>query len=204
MSHTNQTTLETYQDNFDTYVSGTPCDVSGTQKTWIEGTLSRINKETPTLEIGAAFGRDAMFMKNAGYTNIKVTDAFKAAVETLKARGFTDARKLNVLTDEPEGEYGLIFASAVFLHFNEREFETALERLRSHIGLNGLLAFTVKQGDGEEWSEAKMGAPRYFKYWQEVPLRETVVKCGYRLIELINNEEYSQKWLAVTCTPDEL
>lgn len=197
----NQATLATYQENFAKYITGTPHEVSGPQERWIESVLARIDKDVRILEIGSAFGRDAAYMQNAGYANITVTDAFDAAVESLKEQGFADAKKLNVLTDELEGEYGLIFASAVFLHFTEREFETVLGKLRSHLGVSGLLAFTVKEGDGEEWSNAKMDAPRYFHYWREATLKNLVQKCGYKILELVTNEEYGQAWLEVACQP---
>lgn len=198
---TNRTTLATYQENFDKYVAGTSQEVSGTQRRWIDRVLARIDKNASILEIGAAFGRDAAYMQDAGYANVTVTDAFDAAIDTLKERGFSDAKKLNVLTDELEGEYGLIFASAVFLHFTEREFETVLRKLHGHLGASGLLAFTVKEGDGEEWSSAKMEAPRFFHYWREISLENTVEKCGYRILEITASEESGQKWLSVTAQP---
>lgn len=201
---TNQTTLNTYQEKFDKYVAGTSQEVSDTQKTWMNEVLDRVDKDAPILEVGSAFGRDAAFIQAAGYTGITVTDAFDAAVDALKERGFADAKKLNVLTDEPEGDYGLIFASAVFLHFTEHEFETALQKLHGHLGVSGLLAFTVKEGDGEEWNSAKMEAPRFFHYWREEPLKQTVQKCGYKILEVATNEEFGQKWLAVTAQPTEL
>jgi len=200
---TNETTLATYQENFDKYIAGTSPEVSGTQQRWIDRVLARVDKSAPILEVGAAFGRDAAYMQDAGYTDVTVTDAFDAAVDALKERGFADAKKLNVLTDELEGEYGLIFASAVFLHFTEREFETVLGKLHSHLGARGLLAFTVKEGNGEEWSSAKMDAPRFFHYWREVSLENTVQKCGYKILEIATNEEFGQKWLAVTAQPAE-
>lgn len=199
---TNRTTLTTYQEKFNNYIAGTPHEVSGTQKDWIDRLLQRVDAKTSILEIGSAFGRDASYIQQAGYMNVTVTDAFDAAVDSLKEHGFTSAQKLNILTDEPEGEYGLIFASAVFLHFTENEFELALSNIHNHLGAKGLLAFTVKEGDGEEWSSAKMEAPRFFHYWREVPLKNMVQKCGYKVLEITTNEEFSQKWLAVTCQPD--
>lgn len=200
----NQTTLKTYQDNFDKYIAGTPQEVSGTQKEWLERVLDRVDRDASILEIGSAFGRDARYMMESGYGNLTVTDAFDAAVRTLNENGFADAKKLNILTDELDGEYGLVYASAVFLHFNEQEFESVLDKAHRHLGAHGLLAFTVKQGEGEEWSDAKMSAPRFFHYWQEEPLRQTVQRHGYKILELVTNEEHSQKWLAVTCTPESL
>lgn len=199
----NNTTLETYQNKFDNYVAGTPQEVSGTQKEWLDELLARIDTDTPILEVGSAFGRDAAYVRDAGYENLTVTDAFDAAVETLKERGFSDAQKLNLLTDEPEGEYGLIFASAVFLHFTAPEFETVLRKLHRHLGAKGLLSFTVKEGDGEMYSDDKMDAPRFFHYWRAKPLREVVESCGYEVLE-IGNRDDSQKWLAVTCRPNDL
>lgn len=198
----NLTTLATYQDNFDKYVLGTPSEVGGTQKEWIESVLARIDNDAKIFEIGSAFGRDAAFMQEAGYMNVTVTDAFDAAVDTLKVHGFEKVKKFNALTDDLEDEYDLIFASAVFLHFTEREFKSTLNKLRSNLGRSGLLAFTVKQGEGEEWSSAKMEAPRFFHYWQKESLREAVQSCGYKILEITMNEEFSQKWLAVTCTPE--
>ena len=199
---TNHTTLSTYQENFDKYVSGTPSEVSGTQKDWIESVLARINMDARILEIGSAFGRDAAFMQRAGYANVTVTDAFDAAVDALQEQGFAKVKKFNALTDELEDEYDLIFASAVFLHFTEREFRLTLDKLRGNLGKSGLLAFTVKQGEGEEWSSEKMDAPRFFHYWQKETLGETVQSRGYKVVEIAMNEEFSQKWLAVTCTPE--
>lgn len=195
----NKTTLNTYQERFDNYLTKTPQETSGMQKEWIESLLSRIDYDTPILEIGSAFGRDAAFVQNAGFHNLTVTDAFDAAIEELNDRGF-NATKLNILTGEPEGKYGLIFTSAVFLHFTAKELEVVLRKLSRHLEDDGILSFSVKQGDGEEWTDEKMEAPRYFHYWQPGPLREVIEANGYEVMVLDNIDD-SQKWLAVTCRP---
>lgn len=194
----NETTLRTYQQNFNNYVTKTVSETSGTQKQWIDALLGRVGHRATVLEIGAAFGRDASYIRDTGH-DITVTDAFDAAVDKLNQLGF-DAIKLNVLTDEPEGEYDLIFASAVFLHFTPEELRGVLGRLRSHVKANGLLAFSVKQGVGEEWTDEKMDGPRYFCYWQEGPLTQLVNECGYSVVEASNADD-SQKWLTITCQP---
>jgi SAM-dependent methyltransferase len=193
----NKTTLNTYQEHFDNYVAKTPQETSGTQKEWIESLLAQINHDTPILEIGSAFGRDAAFIQNAGFHNLTVTDAFDAAIDELNNRGF-NAAKLNILTDEPEGKYGLIFASAVFLHFTAEELEMVLRKLSRSLEEDGILSFSVKQGDGEEWTSEKMDAPRYFRYWQPESLQELVEASGYDILTLGNIDD-SQKWLEVTC-----
>ena len=199
----NQETLTVYQEYFDEYVDGTPQVTESPYKEWIDELLARVDTQTPILEIGSAFGRDADYIKNAGYANITPTDAFDAAVASLKQRGFVNAHKLNLLTDDIEGRYGLVIAIAVFLHFTETEFVSVLRKLQGPLSEKGILGFTVKQGDGEEWSEHKMGAPRFFHYWQMEPLRRSVEDCGYAVLDIRNTDE-SQKWLAVTCQPKEL
>jgi SAM-dependent methyltransferase len=196
----NRTTLDTYQKNFDNYVSKTAQETSGSQKDWIESFLTYIDKDTPILEIGAAFGRDAAFITSEGYTNLTVSDAFDVAVDTLKQKGFENVQKLNVLTDEPNEKYGLIIASAVFLHFTSDELQIVLQKLRGNLLDNGVLAFSVKQGEGEEWTNNKMDGPRFFRYWQKDEIGQQVETCGYEIINLGNIDD-SQKWLAVTCRP---
>lgn len=194
---TNKTTLETYQERFSHYIEKTPQETSGTQREWIESLLNRIDRHTPILEIGSAFGRDAEFIQRAGFENITVTDAFDAAIDELTSKGF-DVKKLNILTDEPDGKYGLIFASAVFLHFTPQELQLVLRKLSGHLNDDGIISFSVKQGDGEEWSSEKMEAPRYFHYWQPASLNTLVEESGYEVLELGNIDD-SQKWLMVTC-----
>lgn len=193
----NKTTLATYQDHFDNYIAKTPQETTGTQKVWIESLLSQIDSDTSILEIGSAFGRDAEFIQGAGFHNLTLTDAFDAAVEELNNRGF-NATKLNILTDQPEKNYGLIFASAVFLHFTPYELGDVLQKLKNHLDKDGILSFSVKQGDGEEWTSEKMEALRYFCYWQLDSLRELVEANGYDIIAIENIDD-SQKWIAVTC-----
>ena len=61
----------------------------------------------------------------------------------------------------------------------------------------GMLGFSVKHGLGEEWSDAKMGAPRFFRYWKEAELRQTLAMTGYKVMDFRHSED--GKWLHVTC-----
>lgn len=158
----NQKTLAVYQNNFDAYVTGTAQESSGVQKEWIQRLLSPLEKDASILEIGSAFGRDAILIEELGFTNVTVSDAVDAAIDALRSRGFERVKKFNVLTDELEGRYELIFAAAVLLHFTEDECAHALRNLRQNLSQDGRFAFSVKQGTGEEWSEHKMDGPRFF------------------------------------------
>jgi hypothetical protein len=47
-----------------------------------------------------------------------------------------------------------------------------LQRTRRSVVNDGVLAFTVKEGDGAAWSDAKLGLPRHFTYWRAQAVRE--------------------------------
>lgn len=196
MSTNNTITLDTYQTYFANYVDGTAPVTTGFQKEWIDFLLSHIEYTTPILEIGSATGRDATYISQQGYANILTTDAFEAAVNMLKSKGLA-AERFNILTDSMTGMYGLIIASAVFLHFTDEEFRFALGVVKAHLSKDGILGFSVKQGEGAEWSEHKMGAPRFFNFWSEPELRETLEYCGYAIIDLRSTDD--NKWIHVTC-----
>ena len=191
----NTTTLATYQEYFSNYLAGTATVASGFQERWLASLLKGLPTSANVLEIGSATGRDAAYMRDLGY-DVQTSDAIDAALRELKRKGFSPIR-LNVITDEIDGEYDLILASAVFLHFTEMELRIVLEKLRSHIAQEGRLAFSVKQGMGDEWSVHKMSAPRYFKYWQPDTLASLLHEYDYVIKDMRITED--NKWLHFMC-----
>jgi hypothetical protein len=63
----------------------------------------------------------------------------------------------------------------------------------------GLLAFTVKEGDGEAWSTAKIGKPRYFAYWREPALRTHLAGSGWTPVNVRRVQGRSEPWLYFVC-----
>lgn len=189
----NAKTLKVYSDHFDRYISGTAGVTTADefQGKWLQQILGRLSKDARILEIGSAFGRDAKFMQDHGYAP-ELTDAFDVAVEYLDAHGFT-ARKLNILTDEIGSQYDAIIACAVFLHFTKEEFVQVLNTCHAHLDKTGILAFSLKKGDGELWTDQKMDAPRYFHYWQPEDMRSFLVNAKLKVIDERITED--GKWL---------
>ena len=62
-----------------------------------------------------------------------------------------------------------MFADAVFLHFDRAQLADVL---RKAARAAAVLAFTTREGKGEEWSNRHLDLPRHFVLWQEEPLRE--------------------------------
>lgn len=192
MSSNNQETLTAYNEHVQEYIDGTPQEVNGAVKIWIDEALQGFDKNAKILEIGSAFGRDADYIETQGYT-VQRTDATPGFVEYLQSKGH-NAFMLNVLTDELEGGQDLIFADAVLLHFTAEEVQGVLGKIRSALSDNGQFAFTLKKGNGEEWSDAKLGSPRFFRYWQPEEIEATVSDVGFSEVTVSNNDP---KWLHI-------
>jgi hypothetical protein len=96
----------------------------------------------------------------------------------------------------------VILANAVFLHLTRPQLAVTLRHLWAALTPDGRLAFTVKQGDGEEWSTAKLGAPRYFCYWQSQALKDVVTAAGFTSVQVTQwTAPSGQPFLAVLADP---
>lgn len=175
MIGSNDATLRTYRDHVQDYIDGTAQTVSGATKDWIDAALAGLPASARLLELGSAFGRDAAYIGSRGF-RLDCTDAVPEFVARLRAAGH-NARLFNALTDAVEPSYDLIFANAVLLHFTRDEFALVLGKMRRALAPGGRFAFSLKRGEGESWSSAKVGAPRFFCYWQPAPL-ETMLKAA--------------------------
>lgn len=86
-----------------------------------------------------------------------------------------------------------------FLHLSRSDFARFLVKARAAVPDGGLLAFTLKEGDGEGWSTAKLGIPRYFVYWRDAPLREALDASGWEVLSLDRVMGRADSWLFAIC-----
>lgn len=62
---------------------------------------------------------------------------------------------------------------------------------------HGWLAFTLKEGDGDGWSNAKLGLPRYFTYWREAAVRSALTSTGWQTLSLEHVTGRVEPWLRI-------
>jgi SAM-dependent methyltransferase len=108
-----------------------------------------------------------------------------------------EAQLLNALKDDFGQDLGMIFANAVLLHFNPSQFAEVLNKAYHSLKPGGIIAFTVKKGEGEEWTEQKLNAPRYFCYWQAALLKKVVKQIGFKQIDVSESTGKEFTWLQV-------
>jgi len=107
------------------------------------------------LELGSGPGWDADYLESRGPRVLR-TDGAPAFVQMVKATGH-HARLLDVRVDDFGGPYDAVLADAVLLHVTREQFVDVLQRARQAVASGGVLAMTLKEGDGEAWTEAKLG-----------------------------------------------
>ncbi len=192
----NNKTLQPYEDHVQDYIDANKPSTEGGLKDWVDRVLGFIPKQGLILELGSAYGRDADYMESAGYKVVR-TDAVNNFVNLMKAQGH-QATILNVLTDDFGTGYDAIYANAVFLHFKPKDVTGILKKSYDCLKPGGILAFSVKKGDGEAWSDRHLGAPRYFHFWQGPDLQKAVEAAGFTMLELSERVSSRQtEWLQV-------
>jgi SAM-dependent methyltransferase len=147
------------------------------------------------LEIGSGPGRDADHLESRG-VRVTRTDATPAFVQRLRASGH-DARRLDARSDPLGGPYQGVLADAVLLHLSRPQFEDVVQRARRAVVPGGVLAITLKEGDGAAWTRDKLAAPRYFTYWREPAVRETLDRAGWLVASVDHVPGSNAPWLYV-------
>jgi SAM-dependent methyltransferase len=200
-------TIGAYDAYAEEYAAGTsdlPDVVAGSMTRFVDavGTSARI------LEIGSGPGRDAMELEEFGLS-VRRTDISPGFVHHLRGAGYLadllDPRTDDLADPVSGGEpYDGVWANASLLHVRRDDLPGVLERLAEATRRGGMLHLTVKEGDGEGWSvHGHVGAPRYFVYWREEPLRAHLEAAGWRVEEVRYGEsDRRDAWLAVFATRD--
>lgn len=188
MNDTNELTIAAYEKHINEYTSGSPQVVDGHVKKWIDASLSNVAKNAQILEIGSGTGKDADYIESLGYT-LERTDATRAFVDLLISKGHA-ARVFNAITDDILDKYDLIFADAVLLHFTPEETRAVIRKISNALQDEGKFVFSLKQGKGEELTDYKLGATRYFCFWQQDTISQVLRECGFDSVHITVAEDY--------------
>jgi len=186
-------TLASYEAGADDYLQQSPPPGSRV-RAYLDQLAAMVGNGT-VLELGSGPGWDAAHLESKGPRVIR-TDAVHAFVDLLRAAGHP-ARLLDVRVDDFDGPYDAVMANAVLLHLSREQFVDVLGRARRAVAAHGLLAFTLKEGDGERWSHAKLGLPRHFTYWREPDLRDALEANGWQALSLEHVVGRIEPWLFV-------
>jgi SAM-dependent methyltransferase len=162
--------------------------------------LARLVGAGTVLELGSGLGWDAAYLESRGPRVLR-TDATRA-FDALRADGY-EALLLDVRRDEWGGPYAAVLANAVLLHLTRGEFADVLRRARQSVVEQGILGLTLKEGDGDAWSTAKLDLPRHFTYWREPAIREALEQAGWSVLSIEQVAGRTDVWLYVLARASE-
>lgn len=95
------------------------------------------------------------------------------------------------------GLYDASLANAVLLHLTPTQLADAFQQATDRHPGRGLLAFTLKEGDGAGWSTAKVARPRYFTYWRADSLGPILAASGWTVQSHERGGGGTEDWLHV-------
>lgn len=188
MNDANDQTVASYNQSVTKYIDTSPQVVDGDLKAWIDKNLGKLTGVPKILEIGSGSGKDADYFTSKGF-DMELTDASQGFVDHLIEAG-KKARLLNALTDDFGTGYDMVFADAVFLHFNRDQLDLVLGKVYASLKTNGRLVFSLKAGSGEETTERKLDVPRYFCFWEADEIRKVLTNAGFSKIEIESIGDY--------------
>jgi SAM-dependent methyltransferase len=193
----NARTIQSYDRHIREYVDAGPHEVSGAVRTFLDRAVDGLPPDARILEFGSASGRDASYLQELGY-QVDCTDATPAFLDLLRSRGLA-ARPLNAIVDELPRDLDLVLANAVLLHFTRDEAATVIAKVHDSLRPGGRFAFSLKQGEGEDWSLEKLGAPRFFCYWTQERIRAVLVAAGFRDVTVWTSSDPARPttWLLI-------
>ncbi|HYZ57254.1 MAG TPA: hypothetical protein VE733_27635 [Streptosporangiaceae bacterium] len=83
------------------------------------------------------------------------------------------------------------------MHLPREQLGAVLRRCRAAVVDGGILGCTLKEGDGEQWTEEKIGLPRHFTYWREAPSREVLARADWTVLSLDRVAGHTASWIYV-------
>jgi len=191
-------TLASYEEGVEAYLGASNPTPHPAYEEFLHRVVSLLPAGSRMLELGTGPGHDALFFEEHGL-HVERTDGTRAFVDRLRSDGH-QASVLDVTTDEFGGPFDVVFANAVLLHLTVDQFDAVLAKAAQAVRPDGLLVFTVKEGDGAEWTTTKLDRPRYFTYWREPALRTHLTTFGWTAGSIEHAQGRLEPWLYLICT----
>jgi SAM-dependent methyltransferase len=187
-------TIRAYQERMDAYLAAQR-EPAPEVLAWHDRFVGLLPAAATVLELGSGPGADADRLEARGLRVLR-SDATPAFVDRLRGSGHP-VLALDVRTGPlPAGIDG-VFANAVLLHLTREELQEALRRIHDALPAGGVLACSLKEGDGEEWHDRKLGLPRHFVYWRDAPLRAALEAAGFEVRSVEHVRGTADDWLHV-------
>jgi hypothetical protein len=150
----------------------------------------------PVVDLGAGPCFDSAELRDLGLHVISIDRSgpmLRVALDRFPGpRVQADMRQLPLRPNTLAG----VWASASLLHLDRQDLLPALVGVRDALCASGILFMSLKLGTGEGWESRKYGveAPRWFTYWSEADLDDTLRAAGFELCESATRQGSAEPW----------
>lgn len=159
-----------YKHNVDSYISET-VDIALTDS--LQSFIECLPSNANILDIGCGSGRDALVLKQQGFS-VVATDAVSEMADAASKTLSQEILVRSCFNLEFESEFDGVWASASLLHCPKSEIQSAFYNLAKVLKPNGFAYVSLKQGEGEGFDQ--LG--RYFSYYSEQEISELLTELG--------------------------
>ena len=198
----NEATIDAYNRQAGEYIIKTPPNHNLPShqwlKQWIDKVLTHVKPNGKVLEVGSATPRDARYIRQHGFA-VQCSDAADSFLTHLSKQGEAPI-KLNIVKDKIKEKYDLIFTNAALPHLTDEQFEIALDNIYNGLNEYGILAFNLKEGEGEAWINEKFTEKRYINYWHTANAQRIVENHGFHIVSIddkIKGDLPSHLWIHI-------
>ena len=145
------------------------------------------------LDAGCGSGRDSLYFLNSGY-NVTSIDASEKMINEAKKRN----RDGNFFVKEFQNiswinQFDAIWANASLLHMDDENIKISLEKFFSALKKDGLLFFTMKEGNEQKYIDE-----RFYNFVSIQKMTEILKTIGYTILISQENDDLNgkeQKWI---------
>lgn len=190
----NARTLEVYEQRADLY-RGSHGAAPDWHVAFLDQVAASLEPGAAVLELGSGTGQDARYLAGLGMA-VQPSDAVAAFVTAMHRDGLSPLR-IDVLADDLGGPWDGVVAFAMLLHLTADQLAATLERVHDVVRPGGLLALSVKEGDGSSWSDHRLGRPRFFTYWRPDALTRLLDEHGWAVEVLERHAGRRDDWILV-------
>lgn len=152
------------------------------------------------LDVGFGSGRDTCFFLEKGLKVLSIDISLKFA-KHLQSKNLSqiclmDMRRLGLKNNYFNG----LWACASALHIPRADFSSTLREFYSVLSERGLLYLSMKEGQGEEWSETGLnGLKRYYVYYTKDEINNILTSEGFEIVqEFVKGQNSShRRWISI-------
>lgn len=185
-----------YDENAEKYYNKT---INAINTDNLDKFLESVPKDGVIVDLGCGSGRDTLYMKSLGYTDILPIDSSKGLINKAYEEKGLRILEADILTYRYAlNYYSGIFANASLVHITKDEFIHLLPRLYRGLKYGGSMYISLKPIENGVVEEVIDG--RYFRYYDEKSLRNLFYSLDIRHFEMWRTPstiDSSKEWINI-------